>query len=441
MAPAEIDSPTLLSKARFDLREFYEDPHKTFTALRRQAPAFWYESGEFWVISTYEDIREINSDPTTFSSESGYTLDDNVFAGDIKDLVTPSTRAKLDAGELSRAQLRHLFDREREAALTAPEDPGNKITTVDPPLHTRLRRFVSRAFTPRMIADYHAEIERSVVKAFDTLQPGDEVDFVQAVSIPIPAEVIAIFLGVPPEDRADFVGWSDQKAQTFDERDPARHRELSEGQVDLRAYTKERLEVRREEPGDDMLTALLNTEIDGEKLSEADMIAFAYAFLFAGNETTRHLISGMTKLMAEHPDQRQVLVEEPDLIGGAIEEFLRYISPAWGLLRTATRDTEVAGQAIAEGDLIYLLYASANRDETVWENADKLDVRRVPDPPHMGFGWGPHRCLGANLARLEAKLTCEHLLARFPDFELAGDPVRLNSATFNGIASMPMVMK
>jgi cytochrome P450 len=189
-----------------------------------------------------------------------------------------------------------------------------------------------------------------------------------------------------------------------------------------------------------MLTALLNTEIDGEKLSEADMISFARTFLFAGNETTRHIISGMTKLMAEHPDQRQILIDEPDLIPTAIEEFFRYVSPVWGLLRTATEDTDIAGQPIAEGDLIYALYSSANRDESIWENAAELDVRRKPDPPHMGFGWGAHRCLGSNLARLEAKLTCEHLLERYPDFELAGDPVRLNSGTFNGIVSLPLIV-
>jgi hypothetical protein len=190
-----------------------------------------------------------------------------------------------------------------------------------------------------------------------------------------------------------------------------------------------------------MLTAMLDAEIDGDRLSEPDMVAFANTFLFAGNETTRHVISGMARLLAQHPDQRRLLVEQPELIPTAIDELVRYLSPVWGLHRTATERTEIAGQTIEEGDLLYLLFSSANRDESQWENAGVLDLTRLPSPPHMGFGWGPHRCLGSNLARLEARMALEHLLERFPDFELAGDPVRLNSATFNGLTSLPMVMK
>lgn len=433
---------SLIERARIDSREFYADPHPTLAMLRREAPVHWYEPGEFWVLTRYEDIRYVNSHPELFSSESGFTLTDNVFPDQVADLLPPESRARLERGELTRAQLRREVAQIRRRAIAPDgEIPSDSITVIDPPRHTRLRKFVSKAFTPRMVAHYHDEIEEIIFRALDRIQPGETVDFVKQVSVPIPAEVIAVFLGVPPEDRAQFVRWSDDVALTFDEGDRDAEARLRRSAADMYAYVRDRLRLRRTEPADDMLTALIEAEIDGDRMSESEMVAFANTFLFAGNETTRHVISGIAKLLAEHPDQRQLLIDRPDLIPTAMDEFFRYVSPVWGLLRTATERTEIAGRTIEAGDLVYVMYSSANRDETIWEDADRFDVTRLPSPPHMGFGWGAHRCLGSNLARLEARMTLERLLERFPDFELAGDPVRLNSATFNGIVSLPMLMK
>lgn len=432
----------MIERARFDAREFYVNPYETFAELRRESPVHWYEPGQFWVLSRYDDIRHVNSHPELFSSESGYTLTDNVFADEAADLLDDQQRARLARGEMSRAELRHEVSLARHRKSAPDGDvAGRRITITDPPQHTRLRKFVSKAFTPRMVAHYHDEIEQIIFGALDAIQPGETVDFVRAVAVPIPAEVIAVFLGVPPEDRAQFVAWSDDVALTFDEGDREAERRLRQSSAAMYRYVRDRLRLRRDEPAADMLTAMLDAEIDGDRLSEPDMVAFANTFLFAGNETTRHVISGMARLLAQHPDQRRLLVEQPELIPTAIDELVRYLSPVWGLHRTATERTEIAGQTIEEGDLLYLLFSSANRDESQWENAGVLDLTRLPSPPHMGFGWGPHRCLGSNLARLEARMVLEHLLERFPDFELAGDPVRLNSATFNGLTSLPMVMK
>jgi cytochrome P450 len=433
---------TSLSDARLDAREFYDDPYETFARLRKEAPVYWYEPGQMWVLSRYEDIREVNSHPELFSSEHGFTLADNVFPEQVAGLLTDDLRHRLDDGDMGRAELRKVISDLRRQSLTPSDvEKTDPITIMDPPRHTRMRRFVSKAFTPRMVAHYHDEIERIIAHALDRIPRGETIDFVDAVSVPIPAEVIAVFLGIPPEDRANFVRWSDDHAQSFDESDRERAAHLRESDVAMRAYVSGRVRYRREHPADDMISALLTAEIDRERLSNEEIVTFAVAFLFAGNETTRHVISGMARLLAQHPEQRAKLVAHPELLPTAIDEFLRYLSPVWGLLRTAMSDTEIGGQAVKSGDLLYVLYSSANRDESVYERPEEFDVARIPDSPHMGFGWGIHRCLGANLARLEIQLTCERLLERFPDFELAAAPVRLKSATFNGLTSLPVIMK
>jgi cytochrome P450 len=435
---------TMIDQARFDAREFYgDDPHAVFAELRRTDPVHWYERGQFWVITKYEDIREINTKPEVFSSAHGATIGDNVTLEQVGDLLDPELRGRFERGELGRHKLRYEIARMRErASIAADADVGERIFVLDPPRHTRLRKFVTKAFTPRMVKHFEDEIRRIIYGALDAIEPGEVVDLVQELSVPIPAEVIAVFLGVPPEDRSKFVRWADDQAQTYDEGNRDRERLLRESVAAMHTYVRDQLRFRRDNPGDDMLTALLNAEVEGERLPEETMVQFATTFLFAGSETTRHLISHMARLLGEQPEQRQILLDRPELIPTAIDEFLRFVSPVWNVTRTAVEPAEIRGKEIKEGDFLVIMYASGNRDEEVWgERAHELDVTRQPDPQHVGFGWGEHRCLGSNLARLEARMTLEHLLERFPSFEPAGEPVRVNSATFNAIGSLPMLMK
>jgi cytochrome P450 len=240
---------------------------------------------------------------------------------------------------------------------------------------------------------------------------------------------------VPPADRERFVGWANSIALIIDEQDPRRQAELHEDVISMREYAQFRLDQTKLDPGEDLLSALNAVELDGERLSDASKVMFAFAFLFAGNETTRHLISGTLKALADFPDEHARLVAEPGRCDGAIDELLRWVSPVTGLFRTATENTEISGQPIARHDWIYLIYASGNRDESAFTRADTLDLSR--DEDHLAFGYGAHRCLGSNLARLEGRLVLRELATRHRQFTLTGPPERLSSTIFSGYASMP----
>jgi cytochrome P450 len=286
-----------------------------------------------------------------------------------------------------------------------------------------------------MVANYHDRIAAIVVNTFRALPIGEDIDFVEQVAVPIPALVMAEFLGVPPADRTRFVRWANSIALIIDEQDPRRQAELHEDVLQMREYARFRLEQTKLNPGDDLLSALNAVELDGERLSEASKVMFAFAFLFAGNETTRHLISGTLEALADNPAEHARLVAEPGRSDTAIDELLRWVSPVIGLFRTATEDCEIGGQPISRHDWIYLIYASANRDESAFKGADRLDLGR--DADHLAFGYGAHRCLGSNLARLEGRLVLRQLATDYRHFALTGAPERLNSTIFNGYTSMP----
>jgi len=263
-------------------------------------------------------------------------------------------------------------------------------------------------------------------------------DLVEALAVPVPMYVIAEMLGVPRADRPRFKRWSDSMIEAGGGRRSA----ITDAMLgEMLGYFQDVLAERRRAPKDDLVSTLARAEIEGASLTDPEILIFCITLLAAGNETTRNLISGGSLLLMRHPEQRRRLLAEPALLPNAVEEMLRWWTPVHSFIRTATRDTELRGRRIAAGDVLLLLYASANRDEEIWgEEADRFDVGRDhARQRHLAFGFGEHLCLGAPLARLEARVVFEELLARYPRFELAGEPELLHSRLMHGVERLPVV--
>jgi cytochrome P450 len=426
-----IDDRPLVDVARLTDPAFYAgDPYPVYARLRREAPVFWYEPGQFWALSKYRDVKTVSRAPNLFSSAYGLRPTESVPFDD-------GSPIEDDTGMPRRAELRRSMDLSKLLG-------GEMIVALDPPRHTQLRRLVSTAFTPRMVAALEKEVAELTIQALDAMEPGTVADFVETVALPVPMFVIAKMLGVPPEDFPAFRRWSDAIVAATDalqDRESEALGFLAEQLMELAGYFMAALEDRRTNPRDDLITALGQAEVDGERISEANQLLLALVVLVGGNETTRSLLSGMAKLLADHPDQRALLIERPDLMPNAVEEALRYWTPVVTMARTATEATELRGQRIERGDYVVMLFGSANRDEDVWERADVFDITRKPDPLHMAFGFGEHFCLGASLARCEARIVFSELLARFPAFEIAGDIERTASMLTPGMEKMPVLFR
>src|SRR3954468_22386618 len=379
---------------RLDDPRFYADnPDAEFARLRAEDPVHWYEPGGFWALTRHADVMSVSRDPATFKSGAG-TL---------------------------------LQDRTREVS------PDQSILFLDPPAHARYRKLVSTQFTPRKVASLEDRVRELTRGVLDAVDPSAEVDLVDAVTAPVPMLVIAELLGVPTEDRDRFRIWSDGVMEAATEMSP----EALTNAAELFGYFSEHLALRREQPGDDLISRLVTAEVEGERLTEWELLGFCMTLLVAGNETTRHLLSGALITLDENRDQRAIALKDP---ARTIEEMLRWVTPIMLFARTATRDTELGGRMIRDGDYVVMLYAAANRDEAAFgPTASVVDVTRDPNP-HVAFGFGEHFCLGAGLARLEARVVLEELLTRFPSYAITGEPDRMPSTLLRGVAKLPGVL-
>ena len=338
--------------------EFWErGPDDELAQLRRSCPVAMVPEAGFWAVPGHEQIVAMSKDPGTYSSAKG------VLIGDLKRTVTGA----------------------------------ESILYVDPPRHVAMRRIVNRGFTVRRVAQLEPVVERIVAEVLDAIDPTVPIDAVDAVSAPVPILMIAHMLGVPAEDLPTFRIWSD--AIAIAATDPTDPRAMVA--IDFFTYFNAKLDARAAEsnPPEDLLTAIL---ADAE-LTRAEQLGFCMSLLVAGNETTRHLISGGLVALAEHPDQRAALVERESLIPTAVEEMLRWITPIIAMARTTTCPVTLGGTDVDADAYLVMLYAAANRDEAVFgADAEEFDVTRSPNP-HLAFGIGEHFCLGAQLARLEAR--------------------------------------
>jgi cytochrome P450 len=376
--------------------EFWLDPYPTFAQLRAEAPVSWHDDVKLWSIVRHDDVMRISRDPAGFCSSKG---------------VLPS-------------------DRERQ--ITGAES----ILFMDPPDHARHRKLVSPAFTPKRIAALEERVRQLAGDLLAPITAGEAVDFAPAVAEQLPMLVIADMLGVPASDHGDFKRWSDAMIDAATEASD----ETMMMAFELWEYFSSVIEQRKTDPADDLISVLAHAAVDGELLTNAELNGFCMTLLVAGNETTRNLITGGVEALANNPDQMQRLVDDPTLVPTAVEEMLRWVTPVMNFARTATTDVELRGQQIKAGDMVFMLYGAANRDPEVFgATADTFDVARQPNP-HMAFGFGEHFCMGASLARLEARVLFDELLRRYTTVELAGDPERLRSSLMRSLVHLPVTL-
>jgi cytochrome P450 len=374
---------------------FAGDPDPELAELRRRCPISWQPDGEFWAVTSLRDIQTVGKDPATFCSGQGVLMS----------------------------------DRGRDIAA---ED---SLLYLDPPRHEQYRKLVNRAFTPRRVATLEPRIRQLTLELLDNIDPRHPVDLVDSLCAPLPMLVIAELLGLPAEDRESFRRWSDaiMEAATDLNEDNALQA------MELIAYFDVQLDQRTDAPTEDLLSGLLMAEVDGAGLTRAEVQGFCMTLMVAGNETTRSLVSGGMVELAGHPEQRARLAADPRLIPVAVEEMLRWVTPIMAMARTTTREVALGDADLGPGDFVVLAYGAANRDEEVFGNdADAFDISRTPNP-HVSFGFGEHFCIGASLARLEARILLEEVLARWPDYALAGEVVRAPSTLFRQITRAPVL--
>jgi cholest-4-en-3-one 26-monooxygenase len=386
-------------------------PHEWFTWLRANDPVHWHDEPGgpgFWVITRHADVIACNRDAASFSSAQEL--------GGVVGLEGP---------------------------LESPpgaEAAGSMMLFMDPPDHTRYRKLVNRGFTPRMIAALEERVRELTATILDeALAKGGECDFVVDIAAELPLEVIAELLGVPREDRHKLFDWSNRMIGSEDPEYLVDQSLVSEAQIEMFMYAQQLAEQRRADPKPDIVTTLLEAEVDGDTLSELDFNLFFMLLSVAGNETTRNAIAHGMNAFLEHADQYARLAADPaGLINSATEEILRWASPVMYFRRNARQDVTLRDVTIKAGEKISLWYISANRDEDVFADPFAFDIGRDPNP-HIAFGGGgPHFCLGAQLARLEIRVLFEELVRRVPHVESLGGPDRLRSNFIGGIKHLPV---
>jgi cholest-4-en-3-one 26-monooxygenase len=376
-------------------------PFDVFKELREHEPVYWNpqkpEDGPgFWVLSRYDDIVATSSDYQHYLSGHGVFIDDSVGGSELM------------------------------------------MVNMDEPKHTGLRALVNKGFTPKMIRQMEPHVRDITTSIIDNIAQKGECDFVPEVAAELPLQVIAELIGIPLADRHKIFNWSNQMIAISDAEYSGAMEIAQEAAAGMFAYANELTTDRRENPKDDLVTVLLNAEVDGEKLDDVEFNFFFLLLAVAGNETTRNAISGGMATFFEYPDQWERLKNDPSLINTAVEEIVRWITPVMYFRRTASEDNEIHGQPIKAGDKVTMWYGSANRDPDAFENADVFDIGRNPNP-HLGFGaGGPHFCLGASLARLEIKIMFEELIKRLPDIQQNGDISLLRSFFINGYKHIPV---
>jgi cholest-4-en-3-one 26-monooxygenase len=310
---------------------------------------------------------------------------------------------------------------------------------MDPPKHDRIKALFQAGFTPKRIAAHEEEIREIVVRVLDRLDGRETCDLVVDVAQPAVSRVIGSFMGIPEEDDAI---WAELMNTTLGAGDPDLNPDGIEGAVEktvpeIFERCNRMIAERRENPTDDLTSVLVHAEIEGQKLEEHEIVMGFFLLVAAGNDSTKATYCSGMRALIEHPDQRRLLLDDPSLIPGAVEEMLRMYPAFAHFRRTATEDTELNGRTIAEGEKVVMWYASSNRDETRYEDPDRFDVLRNPEHQAFGAG-GRHFCLGTALARLELKILFEETLARYPDMALAGTPRFAETAFLNQLKTMPV---
>ncbi len=402
---------TPLEELRVGDRERWQDgpPHALFKELRAQCPVHWSsgitdypDEAGYWSVTRPDDVHAVTRDWQSFSSELG-----GVTA--ITDAIMPLE------------MIQGMF------------------IAMDPPKHDRHKALFQRGFTPKRIAEHEDEIRAITVGVLDGLEGRDTCDLVDDVAQPVVSRVIGSFMGIPPQDDAI---WARLMNATLGAGDPDLNPDgvetvMTRDVPEIFERCGKLIAARREQPTDDLTSVLVNAQIDGEGLAEHEIVMGFFLLVAAGNDSTKATYCSGMRALLENPDQRQLLLDDPALIPGAVEESLRMFPAFAHFRRTATRDTEIGGQKIRKGEKVVMWYVSSNRDESRFSDPDRFDVTRNPDHQAFGAG-GRHFCLGTALARLELRLLFEETLARFPAMELAGRPLYAESPFVNQLKTLPV---
>jgi len=404
VAYAGVDVADLVDPGRYASGGY---PHDAWARLRAEAPVAWFEPpglDPFWAITKHADVLEISKQPVRFSSAQGITL--------------------------------------RPAGFVLP--PSEILVLLDPPKHGPMRRVANAGFTPRAVRSRRDDIERIAVEIVDDALPvggGGELDFVERVAAPFPLGVIAWLLGVPADDWSLLFRWTNEVIGKDDPeyRQPGESpgQTIKRARGELHRYFDALIADRRRDPRDDLVSELVAAEIDGASLTAEQLVAYCELLVEAGNETTRNAISGGLLALSEHPGEWEKLRADPDLLPDAVEEILRWVSPISHFTRIATEDYELRGVTIRAGDMLALYYASANRDEDVFDDPFSFRIDRRPNP-HLAFGFGQHFCMGAHVARVEIETIFRHLVRRVESFEVSGPVERLSSITNGSLKHLPI---
>jgi cytochrome P450 len=366
-----------------------------YAALRAVDGLAWHDGPAMWVVARHADVHAASIDPATFCSGRGILV---------------------------------------QEIGTTYDNPPTMMHT-DPPAHTRYRNLVSPSFRPSVVRSLEPSVRATAAELLDALPAGEAVDVVEALAVPFPIRVIAALLGLPPEREHDLWKWSEAAIPgATDWPEDEKLALLGEMATELLGLAAR----RRQEPADDVASMLATTQLDGDSLDDGELGMFLIQLLVAGNETTRHAVSGGIAALAEHPEQWERLRADRGLVPTAVDEVLRWTTPVISFLRTATVDTVLGGTEVAAGDPLLLLYASANRDEAAFgPDAGCFDVGRSPNP-HLAFGFGTHFCLGAALARVELAVVLEGLLDRFDTLAPTGPVERTGSSVIAGLRRVPV---
>jgi cytochrome P450 len=408
-APTELD-------AELAAPEFARNPYPTYRRLREEAPVHWMAQWDQWLLSRYADVIRVLREPEVFSSSGWEARFLQRFPVEMRDKM-PHLAAHFQARFLS-------------------------IT--DPPDHARLRRPIVKALTPQLIEAVRPTVERIVDDLLDTAEARGRFDAVRGFGYPLPAAIITHLMGLPERDREEFMSWSEDVMDFLSTGSPSFERAVhaEQSMANLRLYLQAHIQSRRSDPDDSIISLLVESADLTPPLDEDELIAAGAALVTAGHETTANLIGNGLYALLRQPEQMQRLRTEPELTTRAVEEFLRFDAPLQRFRRVVRQDLEMHGRILRQGQLVMAFGGSANHDPAMFEEPDRLDVGRWPNP-HLAFGNGIHFCPGAALSRLEGRIAIQRLVARFPDLRLADDEQaewRPNIA-FRGLARLPVLVR
>lgn len=392
---------------------FTDDPYPVYRRLREEDPVHWSDTWSVWVMTRYDDIQAVLRDPETFSNRGRFA----------------SLMGQLPA----HIQL-------QAASVTRHNSSG--MLQEDPPNHRRLRTLVRDAFTPRVIDGMRPRVREIIDGFLDEIDPTEPFDLIERLAFRLPITVISELMGLPRADSERFALWADDVAsfQATGHADADNARRAARAIEAVEDYFREVCDARRRTPADDLISRLVMAREEGDRLTQEELLNMCVNLLFAGHQTTEHLIANGLHALLRHPDQLRLLYEQPDLLPSAVEECLRYESPIQRAWRRVDVDTTVRGRTLRAGDLVFAMLGSANRDPDVFDDPDRFDITRSPNR-HLAFGYGIHFCIGAPLARLEAPLALGALLERWPGLRLAGESTRERNIHLRGFTELRVAVR